>query len=287
MTPSSQTFYPAALTIAGSDSGGGAGIQADLRAFRCFDVFGCSAITAVTAQNPAEVRRIDALPVEAVQAQIEAVMDTMNIRGIKTGMLFSVPLIRTVSDAIRGKDIPLVADPVMVSTSGAPLLQPEAVQAVIQEIFPAARWITPNIPEAELLLNTEIKSFDDMLKAAKELTAKYHCCTVLKGGHADTDPAARDAVCTEDALYILSSPRLETLPHASHGTGCTFSAAMAAALAKGYPEEQALCLAKAFVYLSLRDARLVSPAGKASFGAMPPVLAGFPSIPEDIRLERI
>lgn len=277
-----------ALTVAGSDSGGGAGIQADLRAFRAFGVFGCSAITAVTAQNPAEVRGIYPLPPEAAALQIRTVLDVFGVRAAKTGMLFSGQIIRAAAEALSGKTFPLVADPVMVSTSGVRLLRSEAIDAMIEMLLPLADWITPNIPEAELLLGEGIRSFSDMNRAAQRLSERFHCGVIVKGGHAENEKEARDAVCTGSGSFVLVSPRIPVLPHASHGTGCTFSAALAGALAAGKTAEEALLLAKSFVYLSLKHARIVSnSAGKTLIGAMPPVLPGFPEISEDIRLEQL
>ena len=263
-------MFPVALTIAGSDSGGGAGIQADLRAFRAAGVFGCSAIAAITAQNPARVLRIDPLPPESLQAQIEAVASVFHVRAVKTGMLFSAELIRTVVAELKRFACPVVVDPVMVSTSGVPLLRQDAVQAVCGELLPAADWITPNIPEAELLLDRKLNSFDDLLEGAEELASRFRCGVVLKGGHAEDDPEARDAVFFEGRGMILLSPRIRTLPHASHGTGCTFSSSLAAGLARGLSPECALTYAKRFVFESLVGAALVSKPDVPPVAAMPP-----------------
>ncbi|MBO4491364.1 MAG: bifunctional hydroxymethylpyrimidine kinase/phosphomethylpyrimidine kinase [Lentisphaeria bacterium] len=262
--------FPVALTIAGSDSGGGAGIQADLRAFRAAGVFGCSVIAAITAQNPARVLRIDPLPPESLQAQIEAVASVFHVGAVKTGMLFSAELIRTVVAELKRFTCPVVVDPVMVSTSGVPLLRQDAVQAVCGELLPAADWITPNIPEAELLLDRKLNSFDELLEGAKELASRFHCGVVLKGGHAEDDPEARDAVFFGGRGMILLSPRIRTLPHAAHGTGCTFSSSLAAGLARGLSPESALTYAKRFVFESLAGAALVSKPGVPPVAAMPP-----------------
>lgn len=263
-------IFPVALTIAGSDSGGGAGIQADLRAFRAAGVFGCSAIAAITAQNPARVLRIDPLPPESLQSQIEAVASVFRIGAVKTGMLFSAELIRTVVAELKRFSCPVVVDPVMVSTSGVPLLRNDAVRAVCEELLPAADWITPNIPEAELLLDRKLNGFDDLLKGAAELANRFQCGVVLKGGHAEDDPEARDAVFFGGKTMILLSPRIRTLPHAAHGTGCTFSSSLAAALALGLFPEKALTYAKRFVFESLAGAALVSKDGVPPVAAMPP-----------------
>ena len=164
---------PVALTIAGSDSGGGAGIQADLRTFTSYGVYGCSAITAVTAQNPCEVRRVDALPVGSVKAQLESVFAEFDVGSVKTGMLFDSGIIRAVSKLLSVKrEINVVVDPVMVSTSGAVLLKEDAVSAVADMLFPVATWVTPNIYEAELLLGRKIRNEGEMMKAAADFAGK-------------------------------------------------------------------------------------------------------------------
>ena len=287
MTGGEHDRFPVALTIAGSDSGGGAGIQADLRAFRAAGVFGCSAIAAVTAQNPAGVLRIDPLHPDALRAQIEAVASVFRISAVKTGMLFSAELIRTVVDFLKKSPCPAVVDPVMVSTSGVPLLRRDAVRAVCDELLPEADWITPNIPEAELLLDRKLKIFDDLLAGAEQLARRYRCGVVLKGGHAGDDPEARDAVFFENRAMILLSPRLDALPHASHGTGCTFSASLAAGLARGLSPEDALLTAKRFVFESLAGAALVSRDGASPVAAMPPRLISDPDGKPDERLRLV
>lgn len=277
--------FPAALTIAGSDSGGGAGIQADLRAFRAAGVFGCSAIAAVTAQNPTTVLRIDPVPPEALRAQIEAVVSVFRIRAVKTGMLFSAELIRTVVAALKKLDCPVVVDPVMVSTSGVRLLREDAICAVCEELLPEADWITPNIPEAELLLDRKLNGFEDLLSGAEELGRRFRCGVVLKGGHAESDPEARDAVFFEGKRMILSSLRIPALPHAAHGTGCTFSASLAAGLARGFSAERSLTAAKRFVFDSLTGAAPVSKDGVPLVAAMPPgTLYGPDDDPDKVRL---
>ena len=262
--------FHVALTIAGSDSGGGAGIQADLRAFRAAGVFGCSAIAAVTAQNPTNVLRIDPVPPESLRDQIEAVVSVFRIGAVKTGMLFSAELIRTVVAALKKMNCPVVVDPVMVSTSGVRLLRQDAIRAVCEDLLPEADWITPNMPEAELLLDRKLNSFEDLLSGAEELGRLFHCGVVLKGGHAESDPEARDAVFFEGGRMVLCSPRIPTLPHAAHGTGCTFSAALAAGLARGLSPEHSLTNAKRFVFDSLAGASPVSRADVPLVAAMPP-----------------
>lgn len=242
---------PVALTIAGSDSGGGAGIQADLRTFTSFGVYGCSAITAITAQNPCEVRRVDALPAESVTAQLESVFEEFDVSAVKTGMLFDTGIIRAVAKFLSSRSkIGLVVDPVMVSTSGAVLLRKNAVSAVTDMLFPVATWVTPNIFEAELLLNRKITTESEMMKAAADFAERWGCGCIVKGGHLKIKGSIKvDAVAYDGELYRLSSPEIETL--AGHGTGCTFSAAIAAGYALGHQWEKALASAKAFVYGSL------------------------------------
>ena len=251
---------PVALTIAGSDSGGGAGIQADLRTFASYGVFGCSAITAVTAQNPCEVRRVDALPACSVKAQLESVFDEFNVGSVKTGMLFDTGIIRTVSKFLSTRrGINVVVDPVMVSTSGAVLLRKDAVGAVADMLFSVATWITPNIYEAELLLGGKIVNEKEMLKAAADFAGKWSCGCIVKGGHLKIKGSIKvDAVAYDGRLYRLSSPEIETT--AGHGTGCTFSSAIVAGLALGHPWEKALLSAKSFVYGSLIES--VMPGGR-------------------------
>ena len=253
MKSNEREFYPAALTIAGSDSGGGAGIQADLRTFAAFGVFGCSAITAVTAQNPLEVKRVDAIPAAGVDAQIKAVLPAINIRAVKTGMLLNAEIIKAVVENLTGKNLALVVDPVMVSTSGARLLEEDAIAVLMDELLPLATWITPNIPEAELLLERKIKTHEDAINAAMEFGRRWDCSVILKAGHFDvTSGVAADIIYHEEKVYELSSPRLADCK-ASHGTGCTLSAALVAAMALDVPWKKALRMAKGFVYGSLDE----------------------------------
>jgi len=242
---------PVALTIAGSDSGGGAGIQADLRTFTSLGVFGCSAITAVTSQNPREVRRIDAMPPESVRVQAETVFAEFDVKSVKTGMLFDSKIIRVVAELLEKREnIFVVADPVMVSTSGAVLLKKKAVAEILDRLFPVADLVTPNIPEAELILGRRMHSFDDMLSAASEISLRWGCGAVIKGGHVKFNGGIKaDAVAYDGRLYKLLSREIKTT--AGHGTGCTFSAAVAAGMSKGASLGKALLAAKAFVYGSL------------------------------------
>lgn len=244
-------ILPAVLTIAGSDSGGGAGIQADLRTFNSFKVYGCSVITAVTAQNPDEVRRVDILPSEAVRSQFETVLDLIPVRFAKTGMLANREIVECVAGLVEKYALQLIVDPVMVSTSGARLLEDTAVAAMQEKLFPLAAWITPNIPEAELICRRKLSTRDDLADAALMLHEKYKCNCLLKSGHAITSDQATDIVCCQGRLFALSSPAVTLKGHTAHGTGCTLSAALAANLASGKNNQEALMAAKAFVYGSL------------------------------------
>ena len=247
-------FYPVALTIAGSDSGGGAGVQADLRTFNALGVFGTSVITAVTSQNPAEVRRIDAIPAEGVAAQLGAVLDRLAVKCAKSGMLFSAPVVEAVAAVVSERRLSLVCDPVMVSTSGAPLLCDDAVDAVRRLLLPHAMWITPNIPEAELLTGRSITSRAECLAAARECADRWGVSVLLKTGHADYGRGeAADFVVREGECFELVSPRLRLSGFTAHGTGCTLSAAMAAGFALGFPWDECIREAKAFVLGSLRE----------------------------------
>ncbi|MBR2344549.1 MAG: bifunctional hydroxymethylpyrimidine kinase/phosphomethylpyrimidine kinase [Lentisphaeria bacterium] len=260
-------FYPVALTIAGSDSGGGAGIAADLRTFNALGVYGCCAVTAVTAQNPAAVRRIDALAAASVTAQINAVMENIAVTCCKTGMLFTAENVLAVAAAVKEHKLKLICDPVMVSTSGSKLLQNDAIEVIKSQLLPQAAWITPNIPEAELLLGRKIISDQDAGDAAGELANRFGCAVLLKGGHA-SGPQSCDFVARENKLYTLTSPRLDVPKLTGHGTGCTLSAALTAALALGLPWKRALCESKAFVFGSLSQSVEI---GKKIHAMYPPV----------------
>jgi len=260
-----ETAYPVALTVAGSDSGGGAGIQADLRTFAAFGVYGCSAVTAVTAQNPLGVRRIDPLPAEGVAAQMEAVFAAFTVAAAKTGMLHDAATVRQAAGLLALRQIPVVVDPVMVAGSGATLLSADAVGALRDLLLPAAAWVTPNLPEAAIILGRPLDGPAAMRQAALEIAARWDCGCVVKGGHAVRagDETALDAVAHGGRAYRLLSP---VVPDgAGHGTGCTFSAALAAALALRMPWREALTSAKAFVYGSLAEAIFPGPGLEAMY----------------------
>jgi hydroxymethylpyrimidine/phosphomethylpyrimidine kinase len=235
-----------ALTIAGSDSGGGAGLQADLKAFAALGVHGTSAVTAVTAQNPVAVTGVEPLPARFVVRQIEAVFAELPPRAAKTGMLFNREIIRAVARFFRAKDRPpLVVDPVMIATSGARLLRPDAEAALRKDLLPLATVITPNLDEAATLLGRKLEHLDDLRSAARELADRFGVPVLAKGGHLRNG---------RDAVDVLWDGRDETLLRArfvrgvaTHGTGCIYSAAIAGYLALGCSLVSAVTLAKRHV----------------------------------------
>jgi hydroxymethylpyrimidine/phosphomethylpyrimidine kinase len=235
-------MLPVALTIAGSDSGGGAGIQADLKTFARFGVHGTSAITCVTAQNPKQVMGIQAIKPEMVRAQIEAVFAELKPAAVKTGMLFSAEIIREVADFFARRRPPLVIDPVMVATSGAVLLKPSAIRDLKTRLLPLATVITPNLEEATLLWGRTIRTRDDLHVAARELHGQFGCAVLVKGGHLRKLAEAVDVLFDGRKTTEFASPRTKGV--STHGTGCTYSAAIAAGLAKGEPLAKAIAGAK-------------------------------------------
>jgi len=236
---------PVALTIAGSDSGGGAGIQADLMTFSALGAHGTSAITCLTAQNPDGVRGIQACQPGLVRAQIEAVLEGLPPTAAKTGMLYSSAIIRAVAGVLSGKGIPLVVDPVMVATSGARLLQPEAVRALTHELFPLAVLITPNLDEANLLVGRSLENVKDLRGAACDLQSRFGCAVLLKGGHLRGQREAVDVFFDGQKELLLRAPFVRNV--STHGTGCTYSAAITAGLARGWTLSRAVVRAKEFI----------------------------------------
>ncbi|MBR0460087.1 MAG: bifunctional hydroxymethylpyrimidine kinase/phosphomethylpyrimidine kinase [Victivallales bacterium] len=235
---------PRALTIAGSDSGGGAGIQADLKTFSAFGVYGASAITSVTVQNTQTVSDVHDIPPEIVAKQIDAVMSDIRIDAVKIGMLSSPEIIRVVAACLRHWAPPfIVLDPVMVSKSGCKLLHDNAIDALRAELLPLATVITPNIPEAEVLASTNITDAASAEAAARTLLAFGPHAVLLKGGHAQSH--ANDLLATPDSVTWLPAERIPV--RNTHGTGCTLSSAITALLAKGTPLPQACRDAKAYV----------------------------------------
>jgi hydroxymethylpyrimidine/phosphomethylpyrimidine kinase len=247
-----------ALTIAGSDSGGGAGIQADLKTFMAFGVHGMSAVTALTAQNTMGVQGIFEVSPEFVRKQIESVMTDIGADAAKTGMLCNAEIVRTVAEAIRTFRIPnLVVDPVMVAKSGDPLLTEDARHAIRDELLSLATVITPNVFEAEALLDRRIEDLDAMRDAARELK-KFGCrWVVIKGGSLEIDSRAIDVVCDGEEPILLTSPRMAS--RNTNGTGCTFASAIAAGLAKGRSPLDAIKRAKEYITEAIRSG---SPIGR-------------------------
>lgn len=250
------TRLSVALTIAGSDSGGNAGIQADLRAFHMFGVHGCTVLAALTAQNPFGVRAILTADAAFVGQQLDAVLEAYSVIALKTGMLSSPEVIEAVADRLLCRSrILKVFDPVMVATSGAKLLQDDAVGMLKSRLLPLATLVTPNLPEAEVLGGREIASREQMCDAARELSDLLCCAVLVKGGH-------RACACAEDvlfdgaALYRFSTPRIEA-PLSTHGTGCSLSAAITASLACGRTLVDAVIEGKAYVYEAIRTGAYV------------------------------
>jgi hydroxymethylpyrimidine/phosphomethylpyrimidine kinase len=235
-----------ALTIAGSDSGGGAGIQADIKTFQELDTFGMSVITALTAQNTLGVHGVFPQSIEAIDAQLEAVLSDIGTDSVKTGMLFSAEIISLVAEKLKKYEVRnIVVDPVMIAKGGASLLQAEAVKALTEELLPIATVITPNLPEAAKMLGREeMKTVDEMKQAALDLHKLGPAYVVIKGGHLSDGPAI-DLLFDGETIHELHTERIET-KH-THGTGCTFAAAIAAELAKGSPIKEAVETAKAFI----------------------------------------
>ncbi len=248
------------LTIAGSDSGGGAGIQADLKTFSAFKVYGMSVITAVTAQNTLGVHGIFELPPEFVAQQLACVLSDIGADAAKTGMLGNAAIVRAVAGQLREYKVPnLVVDPVMMAKRGEALLRPEARTALVDDLLPLARVVTPNVPEAEVLAEMSITCAADMERAARRICQLGARAVVVKGGHLPGE--ATDVLFDGESMLLLAGERM-TNPH-THGSGCTFSAAIAACFAKGIELAEAVRTAKAFVSKAIASAE---PLGKGIAG---------------------
>ncbi|WAH39262.1 bifunctional hydroxymethylpyrimidine kinase/phosphomethylpyrimidine kinase [Alicyclobacillus dauci] len=256
-----------ALTIAGSDSGGGAGIQADLKTMHQFGVYGMSVVTAVTAQNTLGVQGVHELDAEFVQMQMDSVLDDIGTDAAKTGMLANESIIHAVVDGLEKHAVPyLVVDPVMVAKGGAPLISPEAIDALRERLVPRADVITPNIPEASVLCGHPLETWDEYHRAAEQLAKAGAQTVVIKGGHMSPfqststpwgrniiDPVSVDIVfCNGDYTYFLTK-RIDT--RKTHGTGCTYSAAITSMLARGYSVLDAIAVAKAFIFQAIEGAK--------------------------------
>jgi hydroxymethylpyrimidine/phosphomethylpyrimidine kinase len=239
---------PIALTIAGSDPSGGAGIQADLKTFHQFGVYGEAVITLLTVQNTRGVARVEVMSPDLVRDQIAAVLEDMPPDAIKTGALGSIDVVRAVADCARDFACPLVIDPVMISKHGAPLLPDEAVAIVREELLPRATLVTPNVPEAEALTGLKIRTLDDVRRAACAIRAMGARSVLIKGGHLEGD--ATDILYDGTAWTDFPSPRIAT--RHTHGTGCTYSAAITASLAAGLPLAEAVARGKRFIHEAIR-----------------------------------
>jgi hydroxymethylpyrimidine/phosphomethylpyrimidine kinase len=245
-----------ALTIAGSDPGGGAGVQADIRTMRAIGVHPASVITALTVQNTSEVRDIVALPGELVRSQCDVVFDDFDVAAVKTGMLASAEIVSAVVDVCRARSVgSLVVDPVMGSTSGFSLLEDDALEVLRGQLLPLARVVTPNLPEAETLADMEIGSLDGMRDAARKIADSGARAVVVKGGHADFAPGV-DVLIADGTLHELR-PDGPVASRAVHGTGCAFASAIAARLAMGDGVEDAVAAAKRYITGLIRTASLL------------------------------
>jgi hydroxymethylpyrimidine/phosphomethylpyrimidine kinase len=243
---------PVALTIAGSDSSAGAGIQADLKTFSALDVYGLNAVTCVVAETPGKVLRIQPIDLEIVRAQIEVLARNFPIAAVKTGLLCSAGIISTVARTILdlGLRVPIVVDPVITATSGDTLLERGAIEAYEKELFPLASLITPNLDEASQLLGSRVSDRKSMEHAGKELKKKFKTSILLKGGHL-TGENALDLLFADERIVEFSAPFVRDV--ATHGTGCTYSAAITAELAKGASLPDAVTRAKKFVTTAIRN----------------------------------
>jgi phosphomethylpyrimidine kinase len=237
---------PVALTIAGSDSGGGAGVQADLKTFAALGVHGTSVITCITAQNPIRVYGVEPCTPAMVRQQLEAVFEQLQPHAAKTGMLFSAQIIQAVAEFFeRPKRPPLIVDPVMVSTSGATLLEAQAVEVLTRRLLPIATLVTPNLHEAEILIGDKIRSVSDLRDAARTIQKRFGCAALVKGGHLPDAKEAVDYYHDERREMVLGASYVRDVN--THGTGCTISAAITAHLAQGYSLRSAVKDAKAYI----------------------------------------
>jgi len=237
---------PVALTIAGSDNSGGAGIQADLKTFTRRGVYGASALTCVVAEHPGRVSRISAVEPAMVAEQIRLVFEAFPVKAVKTGMLFSAAIIRRVAQEVRQRrGLKLVVDPVMVATSGAALLKPDAERAMAKLLFPKAALVTPNLDEAARLVGRKLKNPEQAKEAARELAKKWKVPFLVKGGHLMLAKAEDYLAWPNGKMKVFRAPRCRGVE--THGTGCTYSAAICAGLAKGWPLEKAVLKAKSFI----------------------------------------
>lgn len=236
------------MTIAGSDSSGGAGIQADIKTATALGVFATSAITSITAQNTTGVKAVYDLSPEAVASQMTAIMDDIPPDAVKIGMVSSVEIIKTIADNLKDYEGPVVLDPVMVATSGSPLLKEEAEATLKEVLMPIATLVTPNIPEAERLISKKITTIDEQIEAAKKIAEDYGAAALVKGGHGLGDAVD---ILYDGEVHRFKKPMLDN-PN-THGTGCTLSSAIASHLALGYSPEEAVKLSKEYVFDAIAD----------------------------------
>lgn len=242
---------PNILTIAGSDSGGGAGIQADIKTIMAMGCYGMSVVCAVTAQNGKGVAGIEAISPEFVAMQMQTVLDGFPIAAAKTGMLFSAPIISALAPFIQKRNFSLVVDPVCASQSGSPLLEQNALDAMLEYLIPGCDLLTPNIPEATLLTGFPIENMDDAIAAGEELLRLGAKAVLVKGGHMPGSVMVEDCLCLPGRqAKKLAQARIET--NNNHGTGCTLSAAIASGLGQGMPVEVAIVRAQKFINAALR-----------------------------------
>lgn len=251
--PTTSSKVAIALTIAGSDSSGGAGIQADLKTFSAFGVYGASVLTALTAQNTLGVQGVEPVRPQFVTAQLASVLSDLDVRAVKTGMLATAPIVSAVAAVLSMHRVPLVVDPVMVATSGDALLASDAVAAMTSELFPLAALVTPNMPEAAVLLGVPPAQSEDAAAEQARAIARFGSAAVLvKGGHGRGEEAV-DILYSGGTITRLAAPRVDTWH--THGTGCTLSAAITALLAQGAGIEDAVHRAKTFVSAALAAGR--------------------------------
>ena len=239
------------LIIAGSDPGGGAGIQGDIKTVTALGGYASAAITALTAQNTQGVFGIHAVPVDFVRQQVTLVLDDIGADAIKTGMLHTAGIIGMLADILKDSAVPLILDPVMFAKGGAALLKEDALDALKKKLLPLAAIVTPNIPEAEYLSGTKIASVNDMKKAAEKIRALGCRAVLLKGGHMEGDMLT-DILLHENGVEVFTDSRLKTMH--THGTGCTLASAIATGLAQGMPLKEAVIRARAFVMKALEHA---------------------------------
>ncbi|MEY4243524.1 MAG: bifunctional hydroxymethylpyrimidine kinase/phosphomethylpyrimidine kinase [Verrucomicrobiota bacterium] len=251
---------PVALSIAGSDCSAGAGIQADLKTFQHFQVHGLTAVTCVVSETANIVRAVLPLPVDFVADQISLLLESFPVAAIKTGMLFSAAHVTAIAEIlVHHRNIALVVDPVMIASTGASLLEPAAIDAYRSHLLPLARVITPNLPEAEVLLGRPITHASELEPAARDLSEQFGTAVLLKGGHLD-GPECIDLLADAGAIHRFAAARIPVA--GSHGTGCTLSAAIAAALSQGHPLPRAVEIAKFYLGETLRRShRFQAPSG--------------------------